>query len=82
VVTQKDSLSSEMECMINFIKSLFKKKKAEPVSDPALPPDLVWQTMLLNDDDLLVFTDENRQIHYFTKKPLDPDKEYRVLIYE
>ena len=70
--------------MINFLKNLFKKKEEVPVvtDTSSIPSEIIWQTMLLNDDEILIFKDDEQQVHYFTLHPLDKNKHYKVLIYE
>jgi hypothetical protein len=76
--------------MINLLKQLF-LKKVEPKTVPAepvivntssdIPEELMWQTLLLKDDELIYYKDENGQVHYFCTKPFDKNKTYKVLIY-
>lgn len=72
--------------MINWISKLFKRPTKEnpiTVTDISeLPEHLLWQTLLMRDNELLVFRDSNKQLHYFCTKPFDETKEYSVLVYE
>lgn len=72
--------------MIAWLKKLFSKPvKVEPIINDTLdgiPQDVAWQTLLLQEDELLVYIDDTKQLHYFCSKPYDPNKEYKVLFYE
>lgn len=73
--------------MIKWLKNLLKPKQVQTVpvatqhSDD-IPEEVMIQGLLLNEDELLVYRDDNKQLHYFCTSPYDSGKKYKVLIYE
>lgn len=52
------------------------------ISDENVAHSILWQSLMLNDDECLVYKDEVGVIHYFTTQPIDPNKEYKILYLE
>lgn len=60
---------------MGWFRRLFKGKPKKK----EVPEAVAWQGLLLEEDELLVYTDEDNQRHLFTKLPYDPNKEYIIL---
>lgn len=46
-----------------------------------LDKSVILQGILLEKNEVLIYTDEKGEKHMITSSPFDPEKEYRVLIY-
>lgn len=53
----------------------------EPVvqKEGGLPRQLAWQGLLLQDDEIIVYKDDEGSIHYLSRHPIDKDKKYTIL---
>lgn len=74
----------------NWAIRLFKRPKVEKppelplqdIKDPELANIILWQSLMLQEDEVLVYKDDNGVVHYFTTAPIQPDKDYKVLYLE
>lgn len=44
-----------------------------------LPPNIVWQGILLEDNEVLVYTDEHGEKHLVSKHPVNKNTKYRII---
>lgn len=47
--------------------------------DKVLPEALIIDSLLLKEDELIVYTDERKEIHYLSNKPIVPNKKYNLI---
>lgn len=68
--------------LATWLKSLFKRSKNEPLikKDAKLPDSVVWQTSVLEKDEVIIYTDEHGEKHVISREPISRNKEYKVLI--
>ena len=64
-------------------------KKAPKVHIDTVPPNkkedplterILWHSLMLGDDECLVYIDEDKVVHYITRQPFDEEKDYRIIL--
>ena len=65
--------------LVTWFKSRFLKTRKPLKKEGGLPEAVIWQTTLLQDNDLIVYTDEKGENHLLCRKPLDKTRDYQVI---
>lgn len=77
---------TQIKKLCSYIKNRFSKKSIpdnvvllKDIKDQAIVNEILWQSVWLQDNEVLVYKDNEQVLHYFSTQPIDPEKEYRVL---
>lgn len=59
--------------------SAISAKTNEPID---LPKSILWKSVLLDDDEAIVYIDEKGEKSIVTSRPFDDEKYYKIIIYD
>lgn len=54
-------------------------KTNEPVD---IPDNIVWKTIQLDDDEMIIYIDEKGEQSFITTRPFNEEKYYRVILFD